>query len=187
MYGDKRSLRSIRPTRARRPFDASVDHTDARKATVRRFGRSHRSAQGFRPCSCCGTYRAQEALEDGPLIPGEPRIRDVVHEARVAGRDGPMRGGIARSAEAASHPTCAPPEDRDAGVFPSGPSPTIITAPRHLASAWARLAEPLQGRPSEPQRAALAPRSVTRSSPRMSPDAAEVLNADDSPRPDLTP
>jgi hypothetical protein len=37
------------PTRARRPFDASVDHTDARKATVRRFGRSHRRAQGDRP------------------------------------------------------------------------------------------------------------------------------------------
>jgi hypothetical protein len=30
MYGDKRSLRSIRPTRARRPFDASVDPTEAR-------------------------------------------------------------------------------------------------------------------------------------------------------------
>ena len=33
-------LRSITPKRARRPFDASVDHTEARKATVRRFGRS---------------------------------------------------------------------------------------------------------------------------------------------------
>jgi hypothetical protein len=30
MNGDKRSLRSIRPTRARRPSDASVDPTDAR-------------------------------------------------------------------------------------------------------------------------------------------------------------
>jgi integrase len=30
------------PTRARRLADASVDHTDARKATVRRFGRSDR-------------------------------------------------------------------------------------------------------------------------------------------------
>jgi hypothetical protein len=33
------------PTRARRPFDASVDHTDARKATVRCFGRSDRRAR----------------------------------------------------------------------------------------------------------------------------------------------
>jgi hypothetical protein len=40
--------RSITPTRARRPFDASVDHTNARKATVRRFGRSDRRAQGHR-------------------------------------------------------------------------------------------------------------------------------------------
>src|SRR5262249_49329129 len=38
------------PTRARRPFDASVDHTDAHKATVRRFGRSDRSAQRYGPC-----------------------------------------------------------------------------------------------------------------------------------------
>jgi hypothetical protein len=34
-------LRSIRPTRARRPSDASVDPTDARKASIRRFGRSY--------------------------------------------------------------------------------------------------------------------------------------------------
>jgi hypothetical protein len=34
------------PTRARRPFDASVDHTDARKATVRRFGRSDDAREG---------------------------------------------------------------------------------------------------------------------------------------------
>jgi hypothetical protein len=33
------------PTRARRLADASVDPTEARKATVRRFGRSDRSAQ----------------------------------------------------------------------------------------------------------------------------------------------
>jgi hypothetical protein len=33
---------------------------------------------------------SQEVLEGGPLIPGEPRIRDVVHEARVASRDGPV-------------------------------------------------------------------------------------------------
>src|SRR4051812_3578133 len=37
-------LRSIRPKRARRPFDASVDPTEARKATVRRFGRSNTEA-----------------------------------------------------------------------------------------------------------------------------------------------
>ena len=42
--GDRPTLRSIRPKRARRPSDASVDPTEARKATVRRFGRSHRSA-----------------------------------------------------------------------------------------------------------------------------------------------
>jgi len=50
-------LRSIRPTRATTSLAASVDPTDARKATVRRFGRSHRRAQragsgpALGPCS----------------------------------------------------------------------------------------------------------------------------------------
>jgi hypothetical protein len=35
----------LTPTRARRLFDVSVDQTDARKATIRRFGRSDRGAQ----------------------------------------------------------------------------------------------------------------------------------------------
>ena len=36
--------RSIRPTRARRPFDASVDHTEARNDILGCFGQSDRSA-----------------------------------------------------------------------------------------------------------------------------------------------
>jgi hypothetical protein len=36
-------LRSITPTRARRPFDASVDPTEARNDILSCFGRSHRS------------------------------------------------------------------------------------------------------------------------------------------------
>jgi hypothetical protein len=40
-----RVLRSIRPTRATTSLAASVDPTDARKPTVRRFGRSDRRAQ----------------------------------------------------------------------------------------------------------------------------------------------
>jgi hypothetical protein len=39
------------PTRARRLYDASVDPTEARKATVRRFGRSSRSMQRMYPIS----------------------------------------------------------------------------------------------------------------------------------------
>src|SRR5262249_49944853 len=41
------AIRPTTPTRARRLADASVDPTDARKATVRRFGRSDRSAQAI--------------------------------------------------------------------------------------------------------------------------------------------
>jgi hypothetical protein len=40
----RRFGRPTTPTRAKRPFDASVDPTDARKATVRRFGGSDRNA-----------------------------------------------------------------------------------------------------------------------------------------------
>jgi hypothetical protein len=42
------------PTRANRPFDASVDPTEARNVTVRRFGRSDdaRSVAGFSPDNC---------------------------------------------------------------------------------------------------------------------------------------
>jgi len=39
------AIRVVGPTRAGRLADASVDPTDARKATVRRFGRSDRRAQ----------------------------------------------------------------------------------------------------------------------------------------------
>ena len=95
-------------------------------------------------------------------------------------------------------PTLAghPGDGWDPAACTRGPSPSFLGVAVHEAkvtsaeksiAALARLAEPLKSRSSEPQRAALAPRSVTRSSPRMSPDAAEVLNADDSPRPDLTP
>jgi hypothetical protein len=59
--------RSIRPTRATRPSDASVDHTDARKATVRCFGRSDRRSPPERQSSAAAapyelrTRRNQDA------------------------------------------------------------------------------------------------------------------------------
>src|SRR5262249_1148672 len=60
MNGDKRSLLSIRPTRARRPFDASVDPTEARTSAV--LGTpGQRWVRSRRPCWC-----ALEQAEKGP-------------------------------------------------------------------------------------------------------------------------
>jgi hypothetical protein len=67
------------------------DDTEARKATVRRFGRSHRSAQGCRSCSRRGRHRATISLAGGscgevrrpaPNGGGEPRI--LTHSVRRA-------------------------------------------------------------------------------------------------------
>jgi len=55
------------PTRAGRFSDASVDQTEARKTTVRRFGRSNRRALWF-------NARARFTNELGPRIRDKPSI-----------------------------------------------------------------------------------------------------------------
>jgi hypothetical protein len=61
------------PTRAGRLYDASVDPTDARKATVRRFGRSDRRAQGDRSTLRLITTTRAARLLDASVDPTDAR------------------------------------------------------------------------------------------------------------------
>jgi hypothetical protein len=70
-------LRSIRPKRARPLFDASVDQTEARKPSVRRFGRSDRSAQERHRFS-----RPTLSTTQAPHYPPCDRIHLVSHRLR---------------------------------------------------------------------------------------------------------
>src|SRR5215471_13511081 len=85
MYGDKRSLLSIRPKRARRPFDASVDQTEERcaklKGVVRVPPPACRAGPKCRPPKpgrAAGDDGARVAMDtDGEFVSGprRPRIR----------------------------------------------------------------------------------------------------------------
>ncbi len=56
---------------------------------------------------------SQETLDAGPLIPGEPKIREVVHEAGVAGFNSP---GLDRS-RLAPHPCSSIGSPMSTGPF----------------------------------------------------------------------
>jgi hypothetical protein len=105
------------PTRARRLFDASVDPTDARKATVRRFGRSDRPAQQRhrfsrpsikirkneqdkdlgREALLAGHHSANEACQTEPdlaaVIEAWPSILEAIRAGIVTMVEAAKRGG----------------------------------------------------------------------------------------------
>jgi hypothetical protein len=64
---DRCALRSITPKRATTSLAASVDHTDARKATVGRFGRSYVVTEQ--------SVRDGEAVRQGMAVPRAPLSR----------------------------------------------------------------------------------------------------------------
>jgi hypothetical protein len=70
-------LRSITPTRATTSLAASVDPTDARKTTVRRFGRSDRRAQRAGPPTklAGGRDRPADRSPAGRLLPGNKKTK----------------------------------------------------------------------------------------------------------------
>jgi hypothetical protein len=97
--------RVVRHTDAGRAFDASVDPTEARKATVRRFGRSDRRAQE-RGCKCrltaprkrCDSGTSRNPDECAPPVNPSRRPRLRSRHGRRGMNRGP-RGGIGRRRE----------------------------------------------------------------------------------------
>ena len=109
------------PKRARRPFDASVDPTEARKATVRRFGRSHRSRLVLRDDITADERGAmvRNGLSAGPALVlgadtdsgrGRSSARPDHHRGRVGrGRQSSLAASPSIPlARPMRHPRCTP-------------------------------------------------------------------------------
>ena len=104
--------------------------TDARKATVRRFGRSHRRAQ-----------REPPALRVGPDRPADPRPGAVAvpSSARVTAEASPSRKARAACRSGVLHPSLNPPNAAASSRQPSASSPRSrsrrdgLSAARHAS------------------------------------------------------